>query len=71
MVPAYVPVVGSGNVRYITQQVQMRVAVLRDALVDVDLSSRRVISFEPGPRSRTLSWTPSKAPAPAGAADED
>jgi hypothetical protein len=70
-VPAYVPVVGSGNVRYTTQQVQMRVAVLRDALVDVDLASRRVISFEPGPHSRTLSWTPSKAPAPAGAADED
>jgi hypothetical protein len=70
-VPAYVPIVGSGRVRYTSQQVRMHVAVLRDALVDVDLSSRRVISFEPGPRSRSLSWSPSKAPAPAGATDED
>jgi hypothetical protein len=70
-VPAYVPVVSSGNVRYTTQQVQMHVAVLRDALIDVDLSTARVITFEPGPRSRTLSWSPSKAPSPAGASDED
>jgi hypothetical protein len=70
-VPAYVPVASSGNVRYTTQQVQMHVAVLRDALIDVDLSTPRVITFEPGPRSRTLSWSPSKAPSPAGATDED
>jgi hypothetical protein len=49
----------------------MRVAVLRDALIDVDLSTGRVIAFEPGPRSRTLKWSPSQAPAPAGGADED
>jgi hypothetical protein len=70
-VPAYVPVVTSGNVRYVTQQVQMHAVVLRDALVDVDLSRRRVITFEPGPRSRTSGWSPSKAPTPAGANDED
>jgi hypothetical protein len=70
-VPAYVPVVDSGTVRYTTQQVQMHVAVLRDALIDVDISTGRVITFEPGPQSRTLSWAPSKAPSPAGAADED
>ncbi|MEA2440897.1 MAG: hypothetical protein QOH76_2321 [Thermoleophilaceae bacterium] len=70
-VPAYVPVVASGTVRYNTQQVQMHVEVLRDALVDVDLSSRRVITFEPGPHSRTSGWSPSKAPTPAGANDED
>lgn len=71
VVPAYVPVVGAGGVRFATQQVRMRVAVLRDALVDVDLASGRVLSIEPGPDSRTVSWSPSKAPAPAGAADED
>ena len=71
-VPAYVPVVSSGGmVRYTTQQVQMDVAVLRDALIDVDLSNRRVITLEPGPSSRTLRWSPSKAPTPAGASDED
>jgi hypothetical protein len=71
VVPAYVPIVTSGSVRYATQQVRMNVAVLRDALIDVDLASGRVITFEPGPRSRTLSWSPSRAPTPAGAADED
>jgi hypothetical protein len=71
VVPAYVPVAGSGGVRYQRQQVRIHVAVLRDALIDVDLASGRVISIEPGPSSRTLSWSPSKAPTPAGAADED
>ena len=70
-VPAYVPVVASGTVGYNRQRVQMHVEVLRDALVDVDLSSRRVITFEPGPHSRTSGWSPSKAPTPAGAKDED
>jgi hypothetical protein len=70
-VPAYVPVVGSGGVHYRTQQVQMHIAVLRDALIDVDLTTRKVITFEPGPRSRTLSWSPSRAPTPAGARGED
>jgi hypothetical protein len=45
--------------------------VLRDALIDVDLTTRRVIAFEPGPRSRTIIWAPSRTPAPAGAQDED
>jgi hypothetical protein len=70
-VPAFVPIVSSGNVRYTAQQVQMDVAVLRDVLIDVDLANRRVISLEPGPSSRSLGWSPSKAPTPAGAADED
>jgi hypothetical protein len=70
-VPAYVPLVTSGTVRYTTQEVQMHVGVLRDALVDVDLSTRRVITFEPGPHSSTSGWSPSKAPTPAGANDED
>jgi hypothetical protein len=71
-VPAYVPIVDSGGgVRFLTQQVSMHVAVLRDALIDVDLSTGRVITFEPGPASRTSGWSPSKAPTPAGAADED
>jgi hypothetical protein len=72
VLPAYVPIAGSGGVvRYAQQEVQMHVAVLRDALIDVDVASGRVISLEPGPQSRTLSWSPSKAPVPAGAADED
>jgi hypothetical protein len=72
ILPAYVPVVDpSGRVRYRIQEVQMEVAVLRDVLIDVDLVTRKVISFEPGPGSRTLTWSPSKAPVPAGAADED
>jgi hypothetical protein len=70
-VPAYVPIVGSGTVRYVSQEVRMRAAVLRDVLIDVDLASRRVISLEPGPNSRTSGWSPEKAPAPAGARDED
>jgi hypothetical protein len=71
IVPSYVPAPFPGGVAYTGQQVRMRAAVLRDVLVDVDLATRRVISVEPGPRSRTLSWSPSKAPAPAGASDED
>jgi hypothetical protein len=69
-VPAYVPTAG-GDEPYKLQSVRMHVAVLRDALIDIDLNRRRVIAFEPGPRSQTLGWSPSEAPAPAGAADED
>jgi hypothetical protein len=71
IVPSYVPGPASGVPSYTAQQVDLRAAVLRDVLIDVDLAAGRVISFEPGPASRTLSWSPSKAPAPAGASDED
>jgi hypothetical protein len=70
-VPGYVPSTSPTGPAYTPQTVRMHVAVLRDALIDVDLSARRVIAFEPGPRSRTISWQPSRAPAPAGAGDED
>ena len=70
-VPGYVPSSAAGGPAYTPQSVSMHVAVLRDALVDIDLTTRRVIAFEPGPRSHTLSWKPSRAPAPAGAQDED
>lgn len=70
-VPAYVPSTHGADAPYTLQRVRMHVALLRDVLIDVDLGSRRVIAFEPGPRSQTVSWSESKAPAPAGAADED
>jgi hypothetical protein len=70
-VPAYIPATGDSGSPYTAQRVRMHVAVLRDALIDVDLRSGKVIAFEPGPRSTALSWSPSRAPAPAGAADED
>jgi hypothetical protein len=70
-VPAYIPATGDSDSPYTAQRVQMHVALLRDALIDVDLGRRRVIAFEPGPRSNALSWSPSRAPAPAGAGDED
>jgi hypothetical protein len=69
-VPAYIPA-DDPNAPYTRQRVRMHVAVLRDLLVDIDLRSRRIIALEPGPRSQTLSWSPSQAPAPAGATDED
>jgi hypothetical protein len=71
-VPDYVPADGgSGQPPYTLQRVRMHVAALRDALIDIDLDRGRVIAFEPGPRSRSLVWSPSRAPAPAGAGDED
>jgi hypothetical protein len=70
-VPAYVPVEGDSGPSYTPQHVRMHVAVLRDALIDIDLGRRRVIAFEPGPRSESLSWSPSQARAPAGAGDEN
>jgi hypothetical protein len=70
-VPHYVPSSAAGGRAYSPQNVRMHVAVLRDALIDVDLTTQRVIAFEPGPRSHTISWKPSRAPAPAGAGDED
>jgi hypothetical protein len=70
-VPAYIPATSDSGAPYTAQRVRMRVAVLRDALIDIDLGRRRVIAFEPGPRSKALSWSPSRAPAPAGAGDED
>jgi hypothetical protein len=70
-VPGYVPSSAPTGPPYRPQTIRMHVAVLRDALIDVDLTTRRVIAFEPGPRSRTISWKPSRAPAPAGAGDED
>jgi hypothetical protein len=70
-VPGYAPSAAATGAPYTLQRVRMHVAVLRDALIDVDLTTRRVIAFEPGPRSRTISWAPSRTPAPAGAQDED
>jgi hypothetical protein len=70
-VPGYLPSAAAGAGGYTRQSVSLHVGLLRDALVDIDLTTRRVIAFEPGPRSHTLSWKPSRAPAPAGAQDED
>jgi hypothetical protein len=70
-VPDYVPTTGRAGAPYTRQRVRMHAKALQDVLIDVDLSSQRLIAFEPGPRSETLSWSPSTAPAPAGAADED
>ena len=62
-VPSYVPVEGGSGAPYTPQTVRMHAAVLRDALIDIDVDRRRVIAFEPGPRSRSLSWSPSPASA--------
>jgi hypothetical protein len=70
-VPAFIPGDPRARVPYALQTVRMRVAVLRDALIDIDVGRRRVIAIEPGPRSHALQWSPSKEPAPSGAADED
>jgi hypothetical protein len=69
-VPGYTPVEADSGPAYTPQRVRMHVAVLRDALIDIDLGRRRVVAFEPGPRSRSLSWSPSRAPALAGASEE-
>jgi hypothetical protein len=66
-VPGYIPVEGHSGPAYTPQRIRMHVAVLRDALIDIDLDRRRVIALEPGPRSKSLSWSPSQAPALAGA----
>jgi hypothetical protein len=68
-VPAYVPALRGSEYR--PQTVRVSATVLRDLLVDVDLGRRKVIAIEPGPRSSTKAWAPSRAAAPAGAADED
>jgi hypothetical protein len=70
-VPAFIPGRPRSDPPYTLQQVRMHVAVLRDALIDVDLGTRRVIAFEPGTRSQAQGWSPSREPAPSGAADED
>jgi hypothetical protein len=67
--PAYFP--ASGGITYRLQNVRMRAAMLRDVLVDVDLERDRVVALEPGPRSQTKTWAPSRRSTPAGAADED
>jgi hypothetical protein len=55
-VPGYVP--GESRVGpYVPRAVDIRVATLRDLLVDVDLGRRRVIAVEPGPASVTTSWS--------------
>lgn len=70
IVPEYVPAANRPP-GYLTQSATLRATVLRDLLVDVDLSRDRVIALEPGPRSQTKAWTPSVARAPAGAEDEN
>jgi hypothetical protein len=56
-VPGYVT--GSGpRTPYVARTVSLRVKVLRDLLVDVDLRRRRVIAIEPGPESVTTRFTP-------------
>jgi hypothetical protein len=57
-VPGYVPSTAPTGPAYTPRTVRMHVDVLRDALIDVDLTARRVIAFEAGPRSRTISWQP-------------
>lgn len=69
-VPAYLVAGRSSSAPYTSQRAAMRVAVLRDALIDIDLRSGRVVSFEPGPRSRTASWSPSSGPS-SNPQDED
>jgi hypothetical protein len=70
-VPAFIPGDFAADPPYTLQRVRMHVAVMRDALIDVDLGKRRVIAFEPGTRSQALGWSPSQEAAPSGAADED
>jgi hypothetical protein len=56
IVPGYVP--GNSAVGpYEPRAVDLRVATLRDLLVDVDLTRQRIIAVEPGPASVTASWS--------------
>ena len=47
----------------------MRATVLRDLVIDIDPTTRRVNGIQPGPGSQIASWTP-VTPAPAGDRDE-
>jgi hypothetical protein len=65
IVPGYVP----GRSRagpYLSRALYVRVATLRDLLVDVDLARGRVIAVEPGPASVTTSWSRSDPSAHEG-----
>jgi hypothetical protein len=71
IVPGYVPG-RSGAGPYAPRAMQIRVAKLRDLLVDIDLGRRRIIAVEPGPASVVTSTSRIDASAREGlAADVD
>jgi hypothetical protein len=73
-VPAYVPDARATS-GFRLRQVTLSAPLLRDLLVDVDLTRLRVVAAEPGPRSRTdgaqgvAGPTPVESPADAPRAD--
>jgi hypothetical protein len=75
-VPAYVPDAHAAS-GYGLRRVTLSAPVLRDLLVDVDLTKGRVIAADPGPRSRTdgsqgsAGPTPVDSPADASSADPE
>lgn len=57
--------------RIVATSVNLRVRELRDLLIDIDLTTGRVIAIEPGPLSRTERWQPSGPLPQPGVEDED
>jgi hypothetical protein len=66
-VPGYVPGLSRAG-PYLEREVRVRVATLRDLLVDVDLSRKRIIAVEPGPASVTTFWSRNDRSATEGLA---
>jgi hypothetical protein len=75
-VPAYVPEARAAS-GFRLRQVTLSAPLLRDLLVDVDLTNLRVVAAEPGPSSRTdgaqgvAGPTPVESPADAPRADPE
>jgi hypothetical protein len=63
LVPAYVPDPRASTGFRLTQ-VTLSAPVLRDLLVDVDLTTQQVVAAEPGPRSRTDGAQGTAGPVP-------
>ncbi len=60
--PGYAPGPARGR-PYASQPIELRATVVRDLLVDIDTTRRRVIAVQPGPRSATTRWTPLRGPS--------
>jgi hypothetical protein len=56
VVPSYIPGLGAVT-PYVPRLASIQISTLRDLLIDVDLTTRRIISIEPGPASTVTSWT--------------
>jgi hypothetical protein len=68
-VPGYRP--DRGPAGYRSGTIALSAPVLRDLLVDLDLTRSRVIAVEPGPGSRTDAWDTRDSSSPTGSRDAD